>query len=222
VDAAKRNPPPPSPEPADIDQFQNDGKSIVIVAEQGRAIGVIAVADTLKPNSAQAVRAIKALGIEVIMITGDNPRTAQAIARQAGIDRVLANVLPADKAGAVKQFQREFGTVAMVGDGINDAAALIQADVGIAIGAGADVAIESAGVVLVSGDLPGLVTAVRLSQATFAKIRQNLFWAFGYNLIAIPLAVLGLLHPLIAEAAMAASSINVVANSLRLRKFRAE
>jgi Cu+-exporting ATPase len=203
-----------------IERFREEGKTVMFVALGHEAVGAFAVADTLKPDSAAAVRAIRALGKEVVMITGDHERTARAIMREAGIARVLADVLPAEKAAAVKGLQHEFGTVAMVGDGINDAAALVQADVGIAIGAGADIAIESADIILVRSDLSGLVTAIRLSEATFVKIRQNLFWAFGYNLLAIPLAILGLLHPLIAEVAMAASSINVVANSLRLRNFR--
>jgi Cu+-exporting ATPase len=205
---------------ASVDHFESEGKTVMLVAANGRTIGVVAVSDTVKPDAEAAVRAIKALGKEVVMITGDNAAAARAIARKTGIDRVLASVLPDQKTEAVKQLQREYGIVAMVGDGINDAAALAQADVGIAIGAGTDIAIEAADIILVRGDLTGLVTAMRLSEATFGKIKQNLFWAFGYNLLAVPLAILGLLHPLIAEIAMAASSINVVTNSLRLRRFR--
>jgi len=203
-----------------VEAYQNEGKTTVVIARNGEVVGAIAVADTLKPGSAEAVRMLEQLGPKVVMITGDNERTARAIAREAGITDVLANVLPGEKAEAVKRLQAEHGLVAMVGDGINDAAALAQADVGIAIGAGADVAIESSDITLVSGDLTALVTAIRLSRATFGKIRQNLVWAFGYNVLAIPLAILGLLHPLIAEAAMALSSINVVTNSLMLRRFR--
>ena len=203
-----------------LKRFEADGKTVMIVASHGAPVGIIAVSDTVKPDAASAVQAIKALGKQVVMITGDNAAAAHAIGRQTGVDRVLANVLPAQKVEAVKQLQREHGCVAMVGDGINDAAALAQADVGIAIGAGADIAIESADIILVRGDLMCLVAAIRLSEATFRKIKQNLFWAFAYNLLAVPLAILGLLHPLIAEAAMAASSINVVTNSLRLRRFR--
>ena len=201
-------------------QFEADGKTVMVVAADGAPVGVIAVSDTVKPDAAIAIQAIKALGKQVIMITGDNAAAARAITRQTGIDRALANVLPAQKVEAVKQLQHDHGVVAMVGDGINDAAALAQADVGIAIGAGADIAIESADIILVRGDLMCLVSAIRLSEATFRKIKQNLFWAFAYNLLAVPLAILGLLHPLIAEIAMAASSINVVTNSLRLRRFR--
>lgn len=208
-----------------IDRFQDEGKTIVLVAlDTGDGapmpVGLLAIADTIKPEAPDVVHTLQAMGINIVMLTGDHERTAHAIAGQAGIDRVMANLLPAQKVDAVKSLQREYDIVAMVGDGINDAAALAQANVGIAIGAGADVAIESADITLVSSDLTGLVRAVRLSSATFAKIRQNLFWAFGYNVLAIPLAILGLLHPLIAEAAMAFSSINVIWNSLRLRHFR--
>lgn len=202
-----------------IAKYQDKGMTIVLVAAEREVIGVIAVADTLKEDSVEAVRALAGMGLEIVMITGDNARTAQVIAREAGITRVIADVLPGEKADAIKKLQAEFGYVAMVGDGINDAAALAQADIGIAIGAGADVAIEASDITLVSGQLQGLVTAIRLSDATFSKIKQNLFWAFGYNLLAVPLAIMGLLHPLIAEAAMALSSINVVGNSLRLRRF---
>ncbi len=209
-----------SPVTLAVNEFQIDGKTTVLIARDGAVAGLIAVADTLKPSSRQAVQDLELMGRHVVMITGDNERTAHAIAREAGISDVLANVLPGEKAEAVKKLQAERGPVAMVGDGINDAAALAQADVGVAIGAGADVAIESSDITLVSGDLTALVTAIRLSEATFKKIRQNLVWAFGYNVLAIPLAVLGLLHPLIAEAAMALSSINVVTNSLLLRRFK--
>jgi Cu+-exporting ATPase len=199
-----------------VEQFEADGKTVVLVAADRQAIGVIGIMDAVKEDSAGAIRALKEMGLRVVMITGDHERTARAVAKQVGIDEVRADVLPADKARAVEELRAKFGPTAMVGDGINDAGALAKADVGIAMGSGADIAIESADIALVRDDLSGVVDAVLLSHATFRKIRQNLFWAVGYNALAVPLAVLGLLHPLIAEAAMALSSVNVVANSLRL------
>ncbi len=201
-------------------QYQAAGQTVVVVSRDDAAVGVLAVADTLKDEARETVEALHDLGLKVAMITGDNERTARAIADELGIDDVRANVFPAEKRKAVIALQDQHGRTAMVGDGINDAAALAQADVGIAIGAGADVAIEAADITLVSGDLRGLVTAVRLSKATFRKIKQNLFWAFGYNVVAIPMAVFGMLHPLIAELAMAGSSLSVVGNALRLKRFR--
>jgi Cu+-exporting ATPase len=172
----------------------------------------------LKDDSIQAIRELESMGLETAMITGDNKRTAEAIARKVGISRVLAEVLPDGKVEAIKELQEKVGLVAMVGDGINDAPALTQANVGVAIGTGTDIAIEASDVTLVSGQLSAVVAAIKLSRATFRKIRQNLYWAFGYNIMAIPLAILGLLHPVIAEMAMAGSSVSVVTNANRLRK----
>ncbi len=195
-------------------------RTVLYVASGGKPLGVIGVADTVKPDSAKAIADLKAIGIVPVMLTGDNRETATQIGVEAGISRVFAEVLPAEKQQVVRDLQNEFGTVAMVGDGINDAPALKAANVGIAIGTGTDVAIESSDVTLVSGNLSAVVSAVKLSRATFVKIRQNLFWAFFYNVVAIPVAMLGLLHPIMAEVAMALSSINVVTNSLRLRRTR--
>jgi len=197
-----------------------EGKTVVYVALAGRAFGLIAVADVLKPDAAAAVAALRRRGLEVVMLTGDHRVTAMAIARQAGIERVLAEVKPEAKAREVAALQAGGRVVAMVGDGINDAPALAQADVGIAMGSGTDVAIEAADVTLVRGDLRAAGDAIRLSRRTLRVIKQNLFWAFAYNVAAIPLAAFGLLNPMIAGAAMAFSSVLVVGNSLRLRTFR--
>ncbi len=198
--------------------LEEEGKTAVLVAVNGKLSGIIAVADTLKEDSAAAVAEIEKMGIRTAMLTGDNWRTAEAIARKVGISRVLAEVLPEGKVDEVRSLQEEYGMVAMVGDGINDAPALKQANVGIAIGTGTDVAIEAADITLVRGELSSVVSAIKLSKATFNKIRQNYFWAWFYNAVAIPVAFLGLLHPIIGAGAMALSSLNVVLNSLRLKK----
>jgi Cu+-exporting ATPase len=211
----------------EIARLAADGKTVILVAVDGKLAGVLAVADTVKEASAAAVTRLKAMGIEVAMVTGDNRPTAEAIARQVGIERVFADVLPDAKAAQVKRLQAEGKIVAMVGDGINDAPALAQADVGIAIGTGTDVAIEASDITLIRGDLTGVVTALDLSRSTMRTIRQNLFFAFVYNVLGIPIAAGALypftgllLNPMIASGAMALSSVSVVTNSLRLRSFR--
>lgn len=204
---------------ADIERFSSQGKSTMCVAVDGTIAGLIAIADKVKPTAADAVRGLKNLGLEVVMLTGDNHRAAAAIAAETGIDRFVAGVLPAQKADQIRAVQREKKTVAMVGDGVNDAPALAQADVGIALGTGTDIAMETADITLMNGDLRSLLFALQLSNRTMRTIRQNLFWAFFYNVIAIPLAAFGMLSPVIAAAAMAFSSVSVVTNSLRLKRL---
>jgi Cu+-exporting ATPase len=189
----------------------------MFVAAGEQAQGLLAVADRIKDDSRRAIRDLSALGLRTIMLTGDNERTARAVADEVGIDEVRAGLLPDGKVNAIRELQAAGAVTAMVGDGINDAPSLKQADVGIAIGTGTDIAIEAADMTLVHGSLTSVVRAVLLARATFRKIRQNLFWAYFYNTIAIPVAVLGLLHPILAEAAMALSSITVVTNANRLR-----
>ena len=222
------------------DALAQQGKSVAFVAVDGTARGVIGVADTIKPGVADSVETIKALGVDVVMLTGDNEKAARSIARQAGIDEVIAGVLPGEKADHAAALRRGGKTVAVVGDGINDSPALAEADLGIAVGTGTDVAIETAGVTLVSGDIRGVSSAIALSRATMRTIRQNLFWAFAYNVALIPVAAgvlypvfsggvpdalghvfgeFGFLNPILAAAAMAVSSVTVVSNSLRLRTF---
>ncbi|HXH34170.1 MAG TPA: heavy metal translocating P-type ATPase [Plantibacter sp.] len=199
---------------------EHEGKTVVAVGSDGRALGILVVADTVKPTSAEAIAQFKAIGLTPVLLTGDNAAVARQIANEVGIDEVIAEVLPKDKVDVVKRLQSEGKVVAMIGDGVNDAPALAQADLGLAMGTGADVAIEASDITLVRGDLRSAVDAIRLSRKTLGTIKTNLFWAFAYNVAAIPIAALGMLNPMLAGAAMALSSVFVVGNSLRLRGFR--
>jgi len=210
-----------------FEELSAEGKTPVLVAVDGREAGLVAVADTVREGSREAVESLEEMGLKVAMISGDDRRAAGAVARELGVGRVLAEVLPEEKAGEVAKLQAEGEVVAMVGDGINDAPALARADVGIAIGTGTDVAMEAADLTLISGDPRGVARAIRLSKATMKNIRQNLFWAFAYNVLLIPVAAgalypffgaAGLLNPVLAAAAMALSSVTVVSNALRLRR----
>jgi P-type Cu+ transporter len=207
-----------SPHLGEIEDFEGRAQTVVALAGDGMLIGLIAVADTLKDDAKAAVERLHAEHIETVMITGDNLKTAQAIAAQIGVGRVLAEVLPQDKAEQVRLLQAQGRRVAFVGDGINDAPALAQADLGIAMGTGTDIAIEAGNIVLVKGHPLKVVEALNLSRLTFKTIRQNLFWAFFYNVAAIPLAAFGLLNPMVAAGAMAISSVSVVGNSLRIKR----
>jgi P-type Cu+ transporter len=214
------------PAPDELDAARRaaeaQGRTAVLAGWDGEARALFVVADALKPTSREAVERLRDLGLRPLLLSGDNETTARAVAAEAGIDEVFAEVMPADKADIVRRLQREGRVVAMVGDGVNEAPALVQADLGLAIGTGTDVAIEASDLTLVSGDLRAAADAIRLSRATLRTIKQNLVWAFGYNVAALPLAAAGLLNPVIAGAAMALSSVSVVANALRLRRFQAE
>jgi Cu+-exporting ATPase len=198
-------------------RLEEEGKTAMLIAQEGRLTGIVAVADTLKPEAKETIAALKGEGIEVVLLTGDNERTANAIARELGIERVIAEILPGDKAKVIKEIQSQGKVVAMVGDGVNDAPALATADIGIAIGSGSDVAKETGGIILIKDDVREVVLAIRLSRMTLSKIKQNLFWAFIYNTIGIPIAAAGFLSPIIAAAAMALSSLSVIANSALLK-----
>ncbi len=203
-----------------LTRLEDEGKTGMLMAVNYKLTGIIGVADLLKENSREAIDQLKKMGIETYMLTGDNQRTAEAIASQVGIENVVAEVLPEEKAGIIEELKKEGKVVAMVGDGINDAPALVAADIGMAIGTGTDVAMEAADITLIQGDLRTIARAIKLSRKTMSKVKQNLFWAFIYNIMGIPIAAVGLLNPAIAGAAMAFSSVSVVANSLSLKRLK--
>jgi Cu+-exporting ATPase len=207
-----------------LQKLEGQGKTAMILAVNGKPAGIVAVMDTLKENAVEAIKKLKSMNLEVAILTGDNERTANAIAKQLDIDHVIANVLPWEKVDAIKKLQSQGKTVAMVGDGINDAPALAQSDIGIAIGSGTDIAKETGGIVLIKDDLRDVALGVELSKKTMKKINSNLFWAFIYNTVMIPVAAFGLLNPIFAAGAMAISSLTVVTNSatLKLAKFKFE
>ncbi|MGH3673598.1 MAG: heavy metal translocating P-type ATPase, partial [Pseudonocardiaceae bacterium] len=217
---AERSVPLPEDLAPTVDAAEGHGHTVVAVAWGGRVRGLLGVADVVKPSSAEAVQQLRDLGLNPVLLTGDNERVARAVAAEVGIDTVVAGVLPEGKVEQVRRLQRAGRVVAMVGDGINDAAALAQADLGLAMGTGTDAAIEASDLTLVRGDLRVVADAIRLSRRTLRTIKGNLFWAFAYNVAALPLAAVGLLNPMIAGAAMAFSSVFVVSNSLRLRGFQ--
>jgi Cu+-exporting ATPase len=204
----------------EIEKLSSEGKTIIFINIDGELKGLLGIEDPIKSDSREAIEKLKEMGIKTVMITGDNFSTAENIAKRIGIDSFEAEVMPDDKANAVKKYQSNNEVVAMVGDGINDAPALAQSDVGIAIGSGTEIAMETGSVVLMSGNLEGVIGAVKLSKRTISIIKQNLFWAFIYNTIGIPLAALGLLNPMFAALAMSMSSVSVVSNSLRLKNFK--
>ena len=203
-----------------MEELESNGKTAMLAAIDGQYAGLVAVADTIKETSKEAIRRLQDMGIKVIMMTGDNERTAQAIGKEVGVDHVIAEVLPEGKAEEVKKLQAQGKKVAMVGDGINDAPALATADIGMAIGTGTDVAMEAADITLIRGDLNSIADAILMSRKTMRNIKQNLFWAFAYNTMGIPIAAAGLLAPWVAGAAMAFSSVSVVLNALRLQRVK--